>query len=54
MCYLPLLCGRFPILIRECSGIHPKLWARYGFGRETSIDISGKTADEVYAEIAKL
>lgn len=20
----------FPILIRECSGIQPKLWARYG------------------------
>ncbi len=45
---------RFPILIRECSGIHPKLWVRYGFGREASVDISGKTADEVYMEIAKL
>lgn len=21
---------KFPILIRECSGIQPKLWARYG------------------------
>lgn len=20
----------FPILIRECSGVQPKLWARYG------------------------
>lgn len=21
---------KFPILIRECSGVEPKLWARYG------------------------
>nr|CAI5864843.1 unnamed protein product [Callosobruchus analis] len=21
---------KFPILIRECSGIEPRLWARYG------------------------
>jgi NADH dehydrogenase (ubiquinone) 1 alpha subcomplex subunit 2 len=49
-----LFVSRFAILIRECSGIHPKLWARYGFGREASIDLTGKSADEVYMEIAKL
>ena len=27
---------------------------RFGFGRETSVDLTGKTADEVYVEIAKL
>uniref|UniRef100_A0A0U2V7N8 NADH dehydrogenase [ubiquinone] 1 alpha subcomplex subunit 2 n=1 Tax=Centropages tenuiremis TaxID=544689 RepID=A0A0U2V7N8_9MAXI len=54
--YVPLKQNnpKFPFLIRECSGIHPKLWARYGFGRETSVDLSGKSADDVYMEIAKL
>ena len=27
---------RFPILIRECSGILPKVWGRHGYGREVS------------------
>ena len=26
---------------------------RYGFGRETSVELTGKTADEIYVEIAK-
>ena len=31
--YIPLKAAnpKFPILIRECSGITPKLWARYDF-----------------------
>ncbi|XP_005053903.1 PREDICTED: NADH dehydrogenase [ubiquinone] 1 alpha subcomplex subunit 2 [Ficedula albicollis] len=37
----------FPILIRECSGIQPKLWARYEFGKEKSIPLNNLTADEV-------
>ena len=45
---------QFPILVRECSGIEPKAWARFGFGRESSVNLSGKNADEVYAAIAKL
>jgi len=45
---------KFPILIRECSGIHPKLYARFGFGRESTIDLTGKSADDVYLELAKL
>jgi len=54
--YVPLKRAnpQFPILVRECSGIHPRAWARFGFGREASVDLSGKTADEVYLEIAKL
>ena len=54
--YVPLKQNnpKFPILIRECSGIHPKLWARYGFGRESTVDLTGKSADKVYMEIAKL
>ncbi|MEE6478727.1 hypothetical protein FKM82_011979 [Ascaphus truei] len=37
----------FPILIRECSGVQPKLWARYDFGRETNVPLSNLNADQV-------
>ncbi|NXA83011.1 NDUA2 dehydrogenase, partial [Thryothorus ludovicianus] len=37
----------FPILIRECSGIQPRLWARYEFGKEKSIPLNNLTVDEV-------
>ena len=54
--YVPLKLAnpKFPILVRECSGIHPKAWARFGFGREASVDLSGMSGDEVYLAIAKL
>ena len=54
--YVPLKLAnpKFPILVRECSGIHPKAWARFGFGREDSVDLSGKTGDEVYLTLAQL
>ncbi|KAM8971916.1 NADH dehydrogenase [ubiquinone] 1 alpha subcomplex subunit 2 [Pelodytes ibericus] len=37
----------FPILIRECSGVQPKLWARYDFGKEANIPLSNLNADQV-------
>ncbi|XP_009643460.2 NADH dehydrogenase [ubiquinone] 1 alpha subcomplex subunit 2, partial [Egretta garzetta] len=37
----------FPILIRECSGVQPKLWARYEFGKEKSVPLNNLTVDEV-------
>ncbi|NWI57735.1 NDUA2 dehydrogenase, partial [Calyptomena viridis] len=37
----------FPILIRECSGVQPKLWARYDFGKEKSVPLSNLSVDEV-------
>ncbi|NXC28298.1 NDUA2 dehydrogenase, partial [Campylorhamphus procurvoides] len=37
----------FPILIRECSGVQAKLWARYEFGKEKSISLDNLTVDEV-------
>ena len=51
---LKLANPKFPVLVRECSGIQPRAWARFGFGREASVDLSGKSADEVYVAIAKL
>ncbi|XP_063342255.1 NADH dehydrogenase [ubiquinone] 1 alpha subcomplex subunit 2 [Pelmatolapia mariae] len=37
----------FPILIRECSGVQARLWARYDFGKETSVSVKNMSADQV-------
>merc|ERR1712131_122709 len=37
----------FPILIRECSGVQPKLWARYAFGKESSVALDNMSVDQV-------
>ncbi|XP_030010156.1 NADH dehydrogenase [ubiquinone] 1 alpha subcomplex subunit 2 [Sphaeramia orbicularis] len=37
----------FPILIRECSGVQSKLWARYDFGKECSVTVDNMSADQV-------
>ncbi|XP_054902614.1 NADH dehydrogenase [ubiquinone] 1 alpha subcomplex subunit 2 [Poeciliopsis prolifica] len=36
-----------PILIRECSGVQARLWARYDFGKERSISVDNMTAEQV-------
>ncbi|XP_012604406.1 NADH dehydrogenase [ubiquinone] 1 alpha subcomplex subunit 2 isoform X1 [Microcebus murinus] len=47
-----------PILIRECSDVQPKLWARYGergtprvwdsaFGQEKNVSLNNFSADQV-------
>ena len=54
--YIPIKAAnpKFPILIRECSGITPKLWARFGYGREESVDLANKKAEQVLEEFARL
>ncbi len=42
-----------PFLVRECSGITPRLWARYAYGQEASQDLSGKSAKEVMDAVKK-
>ncbi|KAK6475914.1 NADH dehydrogenase [Huso huso] len=37
----------FPFLIRECSGVKAKLWARYDFGKERSVPLDNMNADQV-------
>ncbi|XP_007900150.1 NADH dehydrogenase [ubiquinone] 1 alpha subcomplex subunit 2 [Callorhinchus milii] len=37
----------FPILIRECAEVQPKLWARYDFGREQSIPLDNLNSEQV-------
>ncbi|XP_033631631.1 NADH dehydrogenase [ubiquinone] 1 alpha subcomplex subunit 2-like [Asterias rubens] len=38
---------KFPILIRECSGVQPKIYARYEYGRETSASLENVTSQQV-------
>ncbi|XP_075066002.1 NADH dehydrogenase [ubiquinone] 1 alpha subcomplex subunit 2 [Mixophyes fleayi] len=37
----------FPILIRECSEVQPKLWARYDFGKEVCLPLNNLKAEQV-------
>lgn len=54
--YVPLKTANpnFPILVRECSGIQPKLWARYGYGREESFELGNKSSKDLLDMISKL
>lgn len=45
---------KFPILIRECSGIQPRLYARYEFGKESSISLANLKAEEVLKQVERL
>ncbi|KAM9373185.1 NADH dehydrogenase [ubiquinone] 1 alpha subcomplex subunit 2 [Phaethornis superciliosus] len=45
---------QFPILIRECSGVKPKLWARYEFGKEKSVSLDNLSVDEVAKALEKI
>jgi hypothetical protein len=37
---LKTLNPKFPILIRECSGVDPQLWARYGISFSFTLSFS--------------
>jgi NADH dehydrogenase (ubiquinone) 1 alpha subcomplex subunit 2 len=43
-----------PILIRECSGVNPRIWLRFDHGRETSVEAQGKNPDDVWKELLSL
>ena len=36
-----------PILIRECTGVEPKVWFRFEYGRETSASLNNLSADQI-------
>jgi|ERR1711962_839279 len=38
---------KFPFLIRECSGIQPKVYARYEYGREASAPLANFSSKQV-------
>ncbi|XP_012262546.1 NADH dehydrogenase [ubiquinone] 1 alpha subcomplex subunit 2 [Athalia rosae] len=44
----------FPVLIRECSMIEPKLYARYEFGIECNVPLSNLKSDEILSQVQKL
>jgi NADH dehydrogenase (ubiquinone) 1 alpha subcomplex subunit 2 len=54
--YVPLKTEnpKLPFLVRECSGIAPRVWARYNFGEEKSEDLSNKSAEEVLLAVKAL
>ncbi|XP_020860903.1 NADH dehydrogenase [ubiquinone] 1 alpha subcomplex subunit 2 [Phascolarctos cinereus] len=37
----------FPILIRECSQVQPKLWVRYAFGQEKNVSLNNLNSEQV-------
>lgn len=44
----------FPILIRECSNIEPKVYARFAYGVERSASLANQPAGEVEKTISSL
>ena len=45
---------KLPILVRECSGVLPKIYARYAFGKESSLPLSNLKSEEVSQALEKL
>ncbi|OQV01987.1 Mitochondrial ribosomal protein L51 / S25 / CI-B8 domain-containing protein [Cladophialophora immunda] len=43
-----------PILIREATGVEPKVWARYGLGKEKSESLSGLSDKEIEDKVTTL
>ncbi|XP_011871854.1 PREDICTED: NADH dehydrogenase [ubiquinone] 1 alpha subcomplex subunit 2 [Vollenhovia emeryi] len=54
--YVPLKKNnpRFPILIRECSAIEPKLYARYEYGVERCVPLSNLKSEDIAGRIQEL
>ncbi|KAI1725275.1 mitochondrial ribosomal protein l51 / s25 / CI-B8 domain-containing protein [Ditylenchus destructor] len=44
----------FPILVRECSGVSPRIWARYDHGTETSVSVENSKREDVLEVVKKL
>ncbi|KEF61922.1 NADH dehydrogenase (ubiquinone) 1 alpha subcomplex 2 [Exophiala aquamarina CBS 119918] len=43
-----------PILIREATGVDPKIWARYGLGKEKSQSLAGLSDKEIEDTVTTL
>ncbi|XP_003383618.1 PREDICTED: NADH dehydrogenase [ubiquinone] 1 alpha subcomplex subunit 2-like [Amphimedon queenslandica] len=44
----------FPFLIRECSGVEPKIYGRYNYGQENCISLTNKSSEEVLKSLEGL
>ncbi|XP_070500249.1 NADH dehydrogenase [ubiquinone] 1 alpha subcomplex subunit 2 [Chironomus tepperi] len=38
---------KLPILVRECSGVQPRLWTRFELGKEKSVPLTNVSADAI-------
>ncbi|KFK25368.1 hypothetical protein AALP_AA8G104400 [Arabis alpina] len=45
---------KFPILIRECSGIQPQMWARYDMGVERCVNLDGLSEPQILKALQDL
>ncbi|KAF7845639.1 hypothetical protein BT93_L1485 [Corymbia citriodora subsp. variegata] len=43
-----------PILIREATGVEPKLWARYQLGKEKSHSLAGLNDKEIEEKVTSM
>jgi len=43
-----------PILVRECSGVQPTLWVRFGKGKESSVSLKDACPDDVIKKLNQL
>uniref|UniRef100_A0A0K8TTE1 NADH dehydrogenase [ubiquinone] 1 alpha subcomplex subunit 2 n=1 Tax=Tabanus bromius TaxID=304241 RepID=A0A0K8TTE1_TABBR len=40
-----------PFLIRECTGVQPRLWARYELGKESSMPLTNLTSEDILKQV---
>ncbi|KAM8717299.1 hypothetical protein ACLKA7_004065 [Drosophila subpalustris] len=40
-----------PILVRECAGVQPRLWARYENGKEVSMSLTNQAAPDIQKQL---
>ncbi|CAN1174772.1 NADH dehydrogenase [ubiquinone] 1 alpha subcomplex subunit 2 [Linum perenne] len=51
---LKTLNPKLPILIRECRGVEPQLWARYDMGVERGVRLEGKDESQISKALEEL
>ncbi|KAJ8492299.1 hypothetical protein OPV22_014020 [Ensete ventricosum] len=51
---LKTLNPKLPILIRECRGVEPQLWARYDIGVERCVRLDGLTEADINKKLEEL
>ncbi|OAY70995.1 NADH dehydrogenase [ubiquinone] 1 alpha subcomplex subunit 2 [Ananas comosus] len=51
---LKTLNPKLPILIRECSGVEPQLWARYDMGVERCVRLDGLAEAQINTKLEEL
>ena len=42
------------ILVRECEGVTPRIWARYEYGRELCVEVPDRSPQKILEEVSRL